>query len=318
MSMQYLSNKVWVPDTIQRVLGNTYKTFDDAMCGSCLVSHGMKKQGYQVRCNDYYYPAFCMAEGLIATPYTKTLERRLYELRAEFASLKGYRGGPLHTNCYNAAGYLTESAAMMLDAARQYLENKYRGDVLYFPGLVMIMNAADRLWQTLGHMTTYGLTPHKNTDVPEYHVPAILAGSGRATNADVFDCEFEGEILYLDPPYGGVKYPMYFHAWYSLCHWEQHETWGKNHIPLPCAMMKSVFDDENQTLNSIVKIIDRSPCKVAIVSMNVRNGAVEFTERLKELGHVSFVENGTKRTNFRDRSRPLGLTVERLIFVRRT
>jgi adenine-specific DNA methylase len=315
--IQYLSNKAWVPDTIEKVLGHKYKTVDDAFCGSCLVSHGLKLRGYEVRCNDYFYPAFCMAEGLIVPNATANLEDRLRKMRNELSALKAIRNGPLYVNCHCAAEYLTETGANFLDAARLYLENVHKGGDLYYPGLVMIMMAADRMWRTMGHMTTYGLTPHKNIDRPEYLVPPILKGNGRATHADVFDCNFDSEILYLDPPYGGVKYPMYFHCWYSLCNWKQHDTMHTNHIPVDCTSMQSTFDNENNTLPAVKKIIRNSKCKVAIVSMNLRNGAEQFTKELEEFGRVSFVENSTKRTNFQARERPIGSTVERLIFVRR-
>ena len=93
-----------------------------------------------------------------------------------------------------------------------------------------LIQAADRVDSTTGLQMAYLKEWSPRSYQPlELRVPPLLAGSGRAYQADaleVVDRLPEVDIAYLDPPYNQHRYVGNYHVWETLVAWDAPDHYG--------------------------------------------------------------------------------------------
>jgi len=124
--------------------------------------------------------------------------------------------------------------------------------------------------------------------------PAVAAGPCRATRADALEtaAAFDGDLVYLDPPYNQHSYLGNYHVWESLILWDQPETYGIANKRIDVKTRKSAFNSRPGIEPALRSVIDAIRAPNLIVSFNDEGylSRQQLVEMLSARGHVSVVE----------------------------
>jgi adenine-specific DNA-methyltransferase len=165
--------------------------------------------------------------------------------------------------------------------------------------MVSLMEAADRVDSTAGVHMAYikawaprALKPLA-LRMPDL-LPGVAAGPCRATQGDALDIagQFDGDLVYLDPPYNQHSYLGNYHVWESLVLWDKPETYGVANKRVDVRTRKSAFNSKPGIGPALGAVIEAIRAPNLIVSFNDEGylSRAQLVEMLSARGHVRVVE----------------------------
>lgn len=269
----------------------------DLFSGSARVGHALKGQGFQVWSNDHNAYAHALATAYVQADRDRWRDRAAAVL-ADLAATPSAAGWFTKAFCENAR-YFTPANGARIDAMRDRIEDMGLEPELKAIALVSLMEAADRVDSTAGlqmaYMKAWAPRALKALELrmPALQ-PAVAVGPCRATRADALDIAsaFDGDLVYLDPPYNQHSYLGNYHVWESLTLWDKPETYGVANKRIDVKTRKSAFNSRpgiGPALQSVIAAI-RAPN--LIVSFNDEGylSRDQLVEMLSVRGPVQVVE----------------------------
>ena len=269
----------------------------DLFSGSARVGHALKGEGFRVWSNDHNAYAHALATAYVAADRDRWQDEATKVL-AELAATRPEAGWFTRAFCEDARYFTPENGARV-DAMRDRIETMGLEPELKAVALVALMEAADRVDSTAGLQMAYmkqwatrALKPLE-LRMPALQ-PAVTAGPCRATGADALEtaAAFDGDLVYLDPPYNQHSYLGNYHVWESLILWDRPETYGVANKRIDVKTRKSAFNSRPGIGPALQAVIEAIRAPNLIVSFNDEGylSRDQLVEMLSERGHVQVVE----------------------------
>jgi len=269
----------------------------DLFSGTARVGHALKGEGFQVWSNDHNAYAHALATTYVQADRERSLDRATAVL-ADLAATPAQAGWFTKTFCEDAR-YFTPANGARIDAMRDRIETMGLEPELKAIALVSLMEAADRVDSTAGlqmaYMKSWATRALKPLELrmPALQ-PAVAAGPCRATHADALEtaAAFDGDLVYLDPPYNQHSYLGNYHIWESLVLWDRPETYGIANKRIDVRTRKSAFNSRPGIGPALQAVIDAIAAPNLIVSFNDEGylGRDQLVGMLSARGHVRVVE----------------------------
>ena len=217
---------------------------------------------------------------------------------ADLAAVAPSPGWFTKTFCEDARYFTPENGAR-IEAMRNRIEAMGLEPELKAVALVALMEAADRVDSTAGLQMAYmkswaprALKPLE-LRMPALQ-PAVASGPCRATQADALEtaAAFDGDLVYLDPPYNQHSYLGNYHVWESLTLWDKPETYGVANKRIDVKTRKSAFNSRPGIGPALQGVIEAIRAPNLIVSFNDEGylSRDQLVEMLSARGHVQVVE----------------------------
>jgi adenine-specific DNA-methyltransferase len=165
--------------------------------------------------------------------------------------------------------------------------------------MVSLMEAADRVDSTAGIQMAYMKQwAPRALNTLSLRVPdiqdSVAAGRCKATQGDALDTasEFDGDLVYLDPPYNQHSYLGNYHVWESLVLWDKPETYGIANKRVDVRTRKSAFNSKPGIGPALGSVIEAIRAPNLIVSFNDEGylSRAQLVEMLSARGRVQVVE----------------------------
>jgi adenine-specific DNA-methyltransferase len=125
-------------------------------------------------------------------------------------------------------------------------------------------------------------------------LPGVAIGPCKATHGDALEIasQFEGDLVYLDPPYNQHSYLSNYHVWESLVLWDKPETYGVANKRIDCRTRKSAFNSKPGIGPALQAVIEAVRAPNLIVSFNDEGylSRDQLVAMLSARGHVRVVE----------------------------
>lgn len=269
----------------------------DLFSGTARVGHALKGQGHRVWSNDHNAYAHTLATAYVQADREGWADRAAVVLD-DLAATTPEPGWFTKAFCEDARFFHPDNGAR-IDAMRDRIEAMGLEPELEAIALVSLMEAADRVDSTAGVHMAYmkswaprALKP-LTLRMPDL-LPAVPGGPCRATHSDALDIagQFDGDLVYLDPPYNQHSYLGNYHCWESLVLWDRPETYGIANKRVDVRTRKSAFNSKpgiGPALEAVVAAI-RAPN--LIVSFNDEGylSRDQLVSILSSRGHVQVVE----------------------------
>jgi len=269
----------------------------DLFSGTARVGHALKGQGFGVWSNDHNAYAHALATAYVQADRDVWADRAALVLN-DLTRTRPEAGWFTQTFCEDARFFHPDNGAR-IDAMRDRIEVMGLEPELKAIAMVSLMEAADRVDSTAGVHMAYmkawaprALKPLA-LRMPDLQ-PAVPTRSCRATQADAIEIagQFDGDLVYLDPPYNQHSYLGNYHCWESLVLWDKPETYGVANKRIDVRTRKSAFNSKpgiGPALEAVVATI-RAPN--LIVSFNDEGYLTrdQLVEMLSARGHVQVVE----------------------------
>ena len=269
----------------------------DLFSGSARVGHALKGQGFAVWSNDHNAYAHALATAYVQADRDHWLDRAQAVL-SDLAATPPSPGWFTKAFCEDARYFTPENGAR-IDAMRDRIEVMGLEPELKAIVLVALMEAADRVDSTAGlqmaYMKTWAPRALKPLELrmPTLH-PAVAAGPCRATQADALEtaAAFDGDLVYLDPPYNQHSYLGNYHVWESLILWDRPETYGIANKRVDVRTRKSAFNSKPGIGPALQAVVDAIRAPNLIVSFNDEGylSREQLIQMLSTRGHVQVVE----------------------------
>ncbi|QTN20360.1 DNA adenine methylase [Brevundimonas sp. AJA228-03] len=245
----------------------------DLFSGTARVGHALKGQGFQVWSNDHNAYAATLATAYVQADRDRWHNRAAAVL-ADLATTPPVPGWFTRTFCEDAR-YFTPANGARIDAMRDRIEAMGLEPELKAIALVSLMEAADRVDSTAGlqmaYMKSWAARALKPLELrmPALQ-PAVAAGPCRATQGDALDIAraFDGDLVYLDPPYNQHSYLGNYHVWESLVLWDRPDTYGIANKRIDVRTRKSAFNSRPGIGPALQAVIEAIRAPHLIVSFN--------------------------------------------------
>jgi len=269
----------------------------DLFSGSARVGHALKSEGFRVWSNDHNAYAHTLATAYVEADREIWSDRAAAVL-AELSDTRPEPGWFTQTFCENARFFHPENGAR-IDAMRDRIEVMGLDPELKAIALVSLMEAADRVDSTAGvHMAYMKAWAPRALNPLTLRMPDILsgvaAGPCRATQGDALDiaAQFDGDLVYLDPPYNQHSYLGNYHVWESLVLWDKPETYGVANKRIDVRTRKSAFNSKPGIGPALEAVIGEIRAPNLIVSFNDEGylSRDRLVEMLSARGHVQVIE----------------------------
>lgn len=269
----------------------------DLFSGTARVGHALKGQGFRVWSNDHNAYAHTLATAYVQADREVWADRAAAVL-ADLAATTPEPGWFTRTFCEDARFFHPENGAR-IDAMRDRIDAMGLEPELEAIALVSLMEAADRVDSTAGLHMAYmkswaprALKP-LTLRMPDLQ-PATASGPCRATHADALETagRFEGDLVYLDPPYNQHSYLGNYHCWESLVLWDKPETYGVANKRIDVRTRKSAFNSKPGIGPALEAVVDAIRARNLIVSFNDEGylSRDQLVRILSARGHVQVVE----------------------------
>ena len=269
----------------------------DLFSGTARVGHALKGQGFRVWANDHNAYAHTLATAYVQADRDRWHDEATRVL-ADLATTPPQAGWFTRAFCEDARFFHPRNGAR-IDAMRDRIETMGLEPELKAIALVSLMEAADRVDSTAGlqmaYMKTWATRALKPLELRMPAVqPAVAAGSCRATQADALEtaAAFEGDLVYLDPPYNQHSYLGNYHVWESLVLWDRPETYGVANKRVDVKTRKSPFNSKPGIGPALRAVVEAVKAPNLIVSFNDEGylSREQLVEMLSPRGHVQVVE----------------------------
>ncbi|WGM31968.1 DNA adenine methylase [Brevundimonas sp. NIBR11] len=269
----------------------------DLFSGSARVGHALKGGGFQVWSNDHNAYAHALGTAYVQADRGRWEDRAVAVL-ADLSETRPEAGWFTRTFCEDARYFTPENGAR-IEAMRDRIEAMGLEPELKAVALVALMEAADRVDSTAGlqmaYMKSWAARALKPLELrmPVLH-PGVASGPCRATQADALEtaAAFDGDLVYLDPPYNQHSYLGNYHVWESLILWDRPETYGVANKRIDVKTRKSAFNSRPGIGPALQAVIDAIRTPNLIVSFNDEGylSRDQLVEMLSARGHVQVVE----------------------------
>ncbi len=269
----------------------------DLFSGSARVGHALKGEGFQVWSNDHNAYAHTLATTYVQADRDRWHDRAQAVL-TDLVTTPPAPGWFTQAFCEDARYFTPENGAR-IEAMRDRIEAMGLEPDLKAIALVSLMEAADRVDSTAGLQMAYMKSWAPRALKPlQLRMPALqpAVGSGpcRATQADALEtaAAFDGDLVYLDPPYNQHSYLGNYHVWESLILWDRPETYGIANKRIDVKTRKSAFNSRPGIGPALQAVIDAIRAPNLIVSFNDEGylSRDRLVEMLSARGHVQVVE----------------------------
>ena len=269
----------------------------DLFSGSARVGHALKGQGFRVWSNDHNAYAHTLATAYVQADCEAWVEQPAVVL-ADLSTTQPRAGWFTKTFCEDARFFHPDNGAL-IDAMRDRIEAMGLEAELKAIALVSLMEAADRVDSTAGVHMAYMKAWAPRALKPlvlrmPALVPGVAAGDCRATHADALETasQFEGDLVYLDPPYNQHSYLGNYHVWESLVLWDKPETYGVANKRIDVRTRKSAFNSKPGIGPALEAVVGAITAPNLIVSFNDEGYlSREQLERiLSPRGHMQVIE----------------------------
>ncbi len=269
----------------------------DLFSGSSRVGHALKGHGFQVWSNDHNAYAHTLATAYVQADRDRWHDRAAAVL-SELATTPPAAGWFTQAFCEDAR-YFSPANGARIDAMRDRIDAMGLEPELKAIALVSLMEAADRVDSTAGlqmaYMKAWAPRALKTLELrmPALR-PAVTAGPCRATQGDALEVAsaFDGDLVYLDPPYNQHSYLGNYHVWESLILWDRPETYGIANKRIDVKTRKSAFNSKPGIGPALQAVVDAIRAPNLIVSFNDEGylSRAHLVEMLSARGHVQVVE----------------------------
>lgn len=269
----------------------------DLFSGTARVGHALKGQGFRVWSNDHNAYAHTLATAYVQADRAIWADRATVVF-ADLAATPPQAGWFTKTLCEDARFFHPSNGAR-IDAMRDRIEAMGLEPELKAIALVSLMEAADRVDSTAGVHMAYmkawaprALNP-LTLRMPDM-LPAVAARPCKATHADALDiaAQFDGDLVYLDPPYNQHSYLGNYHVWESLVLWDKPETYGIANKRVDVRTRKSAFNSKPGIGPALNAVVDAIRAPNLIVSFNDEGylSRADLEVMLGARGHVQVIE----------------------------
>jgi adenine-specific DNA-methyltransferase len=269
----------------------------DLFSGTARVGHALKGEGFRVWSNDHNAYAHALATAYVQADRDVWADKAAAVL-ADLSATPASPGWFTRAFCEDARYFTPENGAR-IDAMRDRIEVMGLEPELKAIALVSLMEAADRVDSTAGlqmaYMKSWAARALKPLELrmPALH-PAVASGPCRATRADALEtaAAFDGDLVYLDPPYNQHSYLGNYHVWESLILWDRPETYGIANKRIDVKTRKSAFNSRPGIGPALQAVIEAIRAPNLIVSFNDEGylSRDQLVEMLSARGHVQVVE----------------------------
>ena len=285
--IKYLGSKRrLVPVLAQICAVSGARTALDLFTGTTRVAQAFKAQGVHVTAVD-------------SARYSHAFARTYVETDAAATDMRALRAAVTHLNALpGKEGYVTEvfsrqarffqpHNAMRIDAARDAIESEYAGSPLFAILLTSLIEAADRVDSTTGVQMAYVKQwAPRSANRMELRVPDLLAGDGRAIQADAVELApalDHFDLAYLDPPYNQHRYFTNYHVWETLVAWDAPEAYGvaRKRVDARDPCTRSAFNSKRTMPQALASVVSSLDCGLLVLSYNDESWL--SVEELKEM-----------------------------------
>ena len=299
--MRYIGGKSKLNDfilnTIKTVNPKT-KSIIDAFSGSGSVANYMKKNGYNVFCNDLLYFSFVIARGTIQLnkiPKFKKIENPIkylneLELKDTNIDVKDcfiYQNYSPHENCNRM--YFQPKNAIKIDIIRQtiekwHIENKITDDEYYYLLSSLILSVpfvSNIAGVYAAYLKYWDARSYKDLTLK---IPEIINNNVKAKaynkNVDDLIATVEADVLYSDSPYNSREYLPNYHILETIAKYDNPVIKGITGMR-DYSSQKSDFCSKKTVKTAFETMIMNAKVKHIIISYN--NEGLISTEDLSNL-----------------------------------
>ena len=273
--IKYLGSKRTLLEQIGSVIGAfpQVEQVADAFSGTSRVGHHLKGLGYRVSANDHNAYAATLARCYVQAN-AEDWAAEASKLITEFNRLPGEPGYITSTYCEEARYFQPKNGAR-IDAIREAIAQKQLNPELEAVLLVALMEAADRVDSTTGLQMAYlkSWAPRANNEI-ELRLPNLLPqsrfGKSTATQLEAREAigAFDGQLVYLDPPYNQHSYLANYHIWESLVLWDKPEVYGVAKKRTDVRLRKSEFNQKPKFGEALDALLAEVRAPITLVSFN--------------------------------------------------
>jgi adenine-specific DNA-methyltransferase len=273
--IKYLGSKRLLLPAIMQAVSDLQPTGTvmDLFSGTSRVGKVLKQAGYAVVSNDNNRYAEVVARCHVAAD-AEVVSPDIQPLLKELAHAPSVDGWFTETYCRQSRFFRPENG-VRIEGMRNAIEQMGLPETQKAILLVSLMEAADRVDSTTGVQMAYlkQWAPRAHNAL-ELRMPEILprspGGECEAWCLDAVDAasRFEGDLVYLDPPYNQHSYLGNYHIWETLVRWDEPEVYGIACKRVDCRERRSPFNSKVAFADAFAAVLEPLSGKPMVVSFS--------------------------------------------------